>query len=124
MTRDLSIQLGRTCLRLGKPKRGIAGMQRVISQEPTNAGVVELYGVLHAAGGDQEKAETILKRALELCGDDERTRGSVLHNLGLLYLQLGNSPRAIEYLEEALQLNPDNEPAKKLLGEIRARKDP
>ncbi len=124
MTRDLSIQLGRICLRLGKPKRGIAGMQRVIAQEPTNAGVVELYGVLHAAAGDQEKAEAILKRALELCGDDERTRGSVLHNLGLLFLQLGNSPRAIEYLEEALQLNPDNEPAKKILGELRARKDP
>jgi tetratricopeptide (TPR) repeat protein len=124
MTRELSIQLGRACLRLGNPERGITGMRRIITEEPNNAGVVELYGVLHGAAGDHEKAEPILKRALELSGDDERTRGSVYHNLGLLYLQLENSSRAIEHFEEAVLLNPDNGPAKKILEELRARKEP
>ncbi len=124
ITRDLSIQLGRTCLRLQKPKRGIAGMQRVIAQSPNDAGVVELYGVLHGAAGDHVKAESILRRALELSSADERIRGSIHHNLGNLYLQLENSPRAIEHFEEALLLNPDNAQAEKILEALRARKEP
>ena len=70
------------------------------------------------------KAESILKRALELSGADERIRGSIHHNLGNLYLQLENSPRAIEHFEEALLLNPDNTQAKKILEALRARKEP
>ena len=124
MTRDLSILLAKTCLRLQKPRRGIAGMQKIIDQQPNNAGVVELYGILHGAAGDHAKAESILKQALDLSGDDERIRGSIHHNLGNLYLQLENSERAIEHFQEALLLNPDNSQAKKILEALRSRDEP
>ncbi|MFP6639986.1 MAG: tetratricopeptide repeat protein, partial [Myxococcota bacterium] len=128
VTRKLSILLAQTCLyRLEKPngpRRGIAGMRRVIELYPNDAGIVELYGVLHAAAGDNARAEPILKRALELSGGAVRNASSIHQNLGKLYIQLGNAQSAIRHLEEAILVDPDNEQAKKILEAFRSQDEP
>ena len=95
-------------------------MESAFTRFPQDAGVVEFHGILHGADGQDAKAESLLKRALELAEDNALRGASIQHNLGFLYQQRGNLAAAREAYEKALLLNPDHPGTRELLEALRS----
>ena len=108
-------QLATACLQGKDPSGGISIMEPAFTRFPEDAGVVEFHGILHGADGQDAKAESLFKRALELAENNALRGASIQHNLGFLYQQRGNLAAAREAYEKALLLNPDHPGTRELL---------
>ena len=90
-------------------------MESALTRFPEDAGVVEFYGILHGAAGQDAKAESLLKRALQLAENNDLRGASIQHNLGFLYQQRGNLAAARESYDKARLLNPSHPRTRELL---------
>ncbi len=108
-------QLATACLQRKDHSGGISIMESALTRFPEDAGVVEFYGILHGAAGQNAKAESLLKRALQLAENNDLRGASIQHNLGFLYQQRGNLAAARESYEKALLLNPSHPRTRELL---------
>ncbi|MCH2364906.1 MAG: tetratricopeptide repeat protein, partial [Planctomycetes bacterium] len=108
-------QLATACLQRKDHSGGISIMESALTRFPEDAGVVEFYGILHGAAGQDAKAESLLKRALQLAENNDLRGASIQHNLGFLYQQRGNLAAARESYEKALLLNPSHPGTRELL---------
>ena len=78
--------------------------------EPRDRAVIMLNrGALHLEHADLARAESDLRRSVELCEEigDDRLGSMALHNLGYVEFLAGRIPRALAALEEAQSVNPD-----------------
>ena len=90
-----------------------------IEKEETNDRLLSLMGTACQAMGEYEEAITAYKKYLSHAG----TNLSVLNAIGECYYSLGNDREALLAWERSLELNPKQESIKKLVDEIKKKKE-
>ena len=109
--------LAETQMRLGKVKEATATSDQLMKAAPENPLVKQLRGQVAAAGGDNEKARTLLEEAVAAMPDNQQAR--LL--LGMVNLQQGNLGQAEMHFAAVVANQPGNVQAQRLLAETRAR---
>lgn len=84
---------------LNSPDAALSFLQSASRRFPSNADILECYGVSLLEAGDEEEAEACWRQVLE----DEPRRPISLSNLGALLLGRGDSDRARILLERAVE---------------------
>jgi Flp pilus assembly protein TadD len=75
-------------------------LSRLPSRQPNNGGILDTLGFVHYRRREYQKAEPILKRAVEL----ETRNATIFYHLGMTYYKLGRRAEAASALKHALQL--------------------
>lgn len=98
--------LGSLLDKAGDYQAGIKTMEEVLTLNPNNAYALNHIGyVLTEKRFDLERAETLLRKAIQLAPDN----GHILDSMGWLYFQKKDFKKAKHFLERAVNIT-DNEP--------------
>jgi len=96
---ELAYRLGILYEQLGRRADALATMERVLAIEPRHPDALNFLGYsLAEAGRDLERAERLIRAALEL----KPNAGYIKDSLGWALFQQGKADEAIVWLEEAL----------------------
>ena len=90
------------------------GYRRLLAEDPDNAEVLHLLGILRAQRGDLAEAFELVGRAGELAPDNAACR----HTLGEMYLSTGRLDEAQQAYDQARLLNPNLASAHAGLGQV------
>lgn len=90
------------------------GYRRLLADDPENAEVLHLLGILRAQRGDLREAYELVTRASSLAPDNAACR----HTLGEMYLSEGRLDEARQAYDAARQLNPNLASAHAGLGQV------
>ena len=100
--------------RAGRLDEAEAGYRQLLDQNPDNAEVLHLLGILRGQRGDLPEALQLVRRAGALDPDNATCQ----HTLGEMYLSEGNLEEAAQAYEHAHQLNPNLAAAYAGLGQV------
>lgn len=100
--------------RSGRLDEAENGYRRLLAEDPDNAEVLHLLGILRAQRGDLPEAHELVERAGELAPDNAAFR----HTLGEMYLIEGRLDEAQQAYDQARQLNPNLASAHAGLGQV------
>ena len=92
---------------LGKDELMDRDMARGMELFPNSMELVSLYSFVCSQRGDNERAVSVLKRALKVVKEPKK-RSSILGNIGDLYHEMGKDKRCFRYYKRALKLDPEN----------------
>jgi tetratricopeptide (TPR) repeat protein len=90
------------------------GYRQLLAEQPENAEVLHLLGILRAQRGDLPEAYGLIQRAGELAPENAACR----HTLGEMYLSEGRLDEAQQAYDQARQLNPNLASAHSGLGQV------
>ena len=110
--RDARWELGRTFALLGQQPEAAEQFRALLQYSPNDVGALLQLALAEKQGGDIERAQQCLERAVELDADSALlhvTLGEVLYHRGL-------SDEALAELQRAVELNPENHDALYLMG--------
>jgi len=103
--------------RRNNPLENIPILQKLVELNPEDSKYVTYQLGIFLENGQPEKALQALKKLPE----EQQTEIKNKYILGVIYYQLKERAKAAEVLEEVVRRSPDNEDAKKILEQIRAR---
>jgi tetratricopeptide (TPR) repeat protein len=116
---DLAVasQLAQFYDRMGEPGRAIPLFERVVRGDPSQAGAAVNLGSLYAQAGKVEEAMALWRGALA------RNPGLIAArlNLAVAEFRAGDRKAAEASVRLALDFDPDNETARRLLGDLRGQ---
>jgi tetratricopeptide (TPR) repeat protein len=99
---DLQVEAAWACHRTGKSIDALYFLNRVVDRAPEHAGMLLLQGEIAFEKGDEKRAETYYKKALEQGAEDL----FAFRNLGLIARKRGDLDEAIDYLNRAVACFP------------------
>lgn len=99
---ELAFFLGETFFNEGDGPRALPYLERVLSERPHHYESLVLSGVLRHEAGDTERAETLLRAAVDRHGDSFLPSFS----LGAIYASRGRLEDAVAHLERAVAAEP------------------
>jgi len=92
--------LGNVFEKSGRRSKGLQEMERILAETPDDASAMNFIGyTMVVSGQDVEKAEKLIRRALELKPDD----GYVLDSLAWVLFKTGKADESLVLLEKASQ---------------------
>lgn len=98
-------RLGTIAERAGRRSEALARMEEVIALDADHADALNFLGYsLAEEGRDLERAESLIRRAIEL----KPQTGYMLDSLGWVLFQQGKAKEAVPHLEKALELEGDD----------------
>lgn len=100
--------------RAGRLDEAESGYRQLLAENPDNAGVLHLLGILRGQRGDLPEAMKLVQRASELDPENASSR----HTLGEMYLSQGRLDEAQQAYDQARQLNPNLATAHGGLGQV------
>ena len=92
---------------LGEDELMDRDMARGMELFPNSMELVSLYSFVCSQRGDNERAVSVLKRALKVVKEPKK-RSSILGNIGDLYHEMGKDKRCFRYYKRALKLDTEN----------------
>lgn len=91
--------LGNVLEKEGYRVRGLQEMERILKEKPDDASALNFIGyTLAVSGGDLDRAEKLVRQALEIKPDD----GYILDSLAWILHRRGQDDAALEYLNQAI----------------------
>ena len=108
---DIERRIGKSYLYAGKPKLGLAALEKALSScyeddLHCNYAGLSTLGWASARLGERSRALEFYNKALPLLrrASDIAGEAKILNNIGLLHRELGNKQKALEFLQKALPL--------------------
>lgn len=102
---DLHYELGVLYDKMGDAAGAIKKMKQVIDMDPKHADALNYLGYTYADKGIHlEEAESLIRRALEVEGDN----GYILDSMGWVYYRQGEYEKARQFMEKAVERVPDD----------------
>jgi putative PEP-CTERM system TPR-repeat lipoprotein len=108
--RDAHLELARVYLRQSRPEDALSAIGGL---DQGDSEVIEVAGLAHAAKGQYEKAEELLKRAYSSGG-----RAETAVAISRVYMKTGRAGEAREQISEVLHKHPENRRALYTLAEL------
>lgn len=108
---DAALREAAEHLQQGNPDAAIAGLEKVLEQEPENPAALDCLGVARGMKGDTQGAIEVLERALHA----DPTSAQTHYNLGAMYQRQGRLDEARGQYEQALGIDPNYATAQQAL---------
>lgn len=108
--------LGRTKYNENRFQEAVNIFNKCLQQDPGNARVLDNLGLSHQGLGQDDKAISYYRQAIQQQEKNSDRNPQPYLDLGMLLLQRGPAQQAIPYLQKAVELAPSNPKAREQLG--------